>query len=415
MLVLISIALKLAGVAFLVIAGVGVMRLSDPFQRMHAATKAGTLGAGLVILGSVVAQGATDATVTGILTIVFLLLTVPVAGHLLGRASYVSGAQLSLRGDNALDGILERSSRPLDERMGWLPAEGASSVVAAEPGIVARQRRTQVVALPALEAVRFAVIDGHVERVAERASAIAKLSGADLSAHVVIDTHAIETADEPAQMRRLIRERASKAIHAFRSSTGAADAALNYDEGDPEHLLACAQAGEVLLVVPCEGWFHHQVEGGRSLTTWEPDGLLRLPGVHCGPVLFATSRQPSRLPITLVVRDCGEDHLPALVEWALLTGIWTVARLVHVTQQDSDASVMQDIAGRFGCQYECREAASADCAIPDELGDARAVILGSTPRPLRTNWFGTHWRTRIAPGMTGDVLIMEAPAKRLDS
>ena len=94
MLVLISIALKLAGVAFLVIAGVGVMRLSDPFQRMHAATKAGTLGAGLVILGSVVAQGATDATVTGILTIVFLLLTVPVAGHLLGRASYVSGAQL---------------------------------------------------------------------------------------------------------------------------------------------------------------------------------------------------------------------------------------------------------------------------------------------------------------------------------
>ena len=59
---------------------------------MHAATKAGTLGAGLVIIGTVISHGATDATDHGHLTILFLLLTVPVAGHLLGRAAYVSGA-----------------------------------------------------------------------------------------------------------------------------------------------------------------------------------------------------------------------------------------------------------------------------------------------------------------------------------
>lgn len=405
MLVLLSLLLKLAGVAFLCIAGLGVVRLSDPFQRMHAATKAGTLGAGLVILGTIVAQGATDATIIGTLTIVFLLLTVPVAGHLLGRAAYVSGAKLSLRGGNALDGILERSTRPLDKRMGWLPVE-APATQEGVPNIIARQRRPQIVSLPSLEAVHFAVIDGHVEPVATRASAIAKTNGAELSAHVVIDTHAIETAQDPAHMRRLIRERAGKAIHTLRGLNGA-DSALNYDEGDPEHLLACDRMGEVLLVLPCEGWFHHQVDGRRTMTTWEPDGLLRLPGVHRGPVLFAGARLDTG---TLVVRDCGEDHLAALVEWALLTGVWSVARIVHVADAGLDTRPIEEIARRFGCTYENRPAPDEDCAIPHDLVDA-AVVLGRTPRPLRTNWFGAHWRSRIAPGVTGDVLVMELPQR----
>jgi monovalent cation/proton antiporter MnhG/PhaG subunit len=405
MLVILSLLLKLAGVGFLCIAGLGVVRLSDPFQRMHAATKAGTLGAGLVILGTIVAQGATDATIIGTLTIVFLLLTVPVAGHLLGRAAYVSGAKLSLRGGNALDGILERSTRPLDERMGWLPVEAPATQEGA-PNIVARQRRPQIVSLPSLEAVRFAVIDGHVMPVAARALAIASRNRAELSAHVVIDTHAIETAEDPAQMRRLIRERAGKAIHTLRSLEGA-DSALNYDEGDPEHLLACDRMGEVLLVLPCDGWFHHQVDGRRTLTTWEPDGLLRLPGVHRGPVLFAGARLDTG---TLVVRDCGEDHLAALVEWALMAGIWSVIRLVHVADVGLDSRPIEEIARRFGCTYENRPAPDEGCAIPHDLVDA-AVVLGRTPRPLRTNWFGAHWRSRIAPGMTGDVLVMEPPQR----
>lgn len=405
MLVILSLLLKLAGVAFLCIAGLGVVRLSDPFQRMHAATKAGTLGAGLVILGTIVAQGATDATIIGVLTIVFLLLTVPVAGHLLGRAAYVSGAKLSLRGGDALDGVLERSTRPLDERMGWLPVEAPATQKAA-PSIVARQRRPQIVSLPRLEVVRFAVIDGHVEPVAARALAIAARNGAELSAHVVIDTHAIDSADDPAQMRRLIRERAGKAIHTLRGLEGA-DSALNYDEGDPEHVLACDRIGEVLLVLPCEGWFHHQVDGRRNLTTWEPDGLLRLPGVHRGPVLFAGT--PSGAD-TLVVRDCGEDHLAALVEWALLTRLWPVTRIVHVADTGLDGRPVEEIARRFGCTYESRSAPDHDCAVPHDLGNA-VVVLGRTPRPLRTNWFGAHWRARIAPGMTGDVLVMEAPQR----
>jgi multicomponent Na+:H+ antiporter subunit G len=46
------------GVAFITIASIGVARLSDVFQRMHAATKAGGIGTSLVVLGVLVSRGA---------------------------------------------------------------------------------------------------------------------------------------------------------------------------------------------------------------------------------------------------------------------------------------------------------------------------------------------------------------------
>jgi monovalent cation/proton antiporter MnhG/PhaG subunit len=113
---IVAIVLKLLGVGFLFIAALGILRLSDPFQRMHAATKAGTLGAGLVVAGAMVGLGTVTAVIIGTLTVIFLLLTVPIAGHLLGRASYVSGARLNVaKGRDALSGILPRRSGDTDE------------------------------------------------------------------------------------------------------------------------------------------------------------------------------------------------------------------------------------------------------------------------------------------------------------
>lgn len=105
------------GVLFLCIAALGVVRLADPFQRMHAATKAGTLGASLVLLGSMLIDGSRDGIVTGAGTILLLLLTLPVATQLLGRAAYMSGATLrGLHGEDPLSGILSRQEAPLEER-----------------------------------------------------------------------------------------------------------------------------------------------------------------------------------------------------------------------------------------------------------------------------------------------------------
>jgi monovalent cation/proton antiporter MnhG/PhaG subunit len=82
----------LAGSLLCLLAAVGVLRLPDVFMRMHAATKSGVVGCGLILIGVGLADGSIATILKIAVTIVFLLLTTPVAGHLLGRAAYVSGA-----------------------------------------------------------------------------------------------------------------------------------------------------------------------------------------------------------------------------------------------------------------------------------------------------------------------------------
>ena len=99
--------LLVGGVAFIVVAGIGVARLPDVFQRMHAATKAGGIGTSLTLVG-VLTIGGVVRPVTGLLTIAFMLLTLSVASQLLARAAYMSGAPLDVAPDDALAGVLER-------------------------------------------------------------------------------------------------------------------------------------------------------------------------------------------------------------------------------------------------------------------------------------------------------------------
>jgi multicomponent Na+:H+ antiporter subunit G len=105
----------LAGVAFITIAALGVARLPDVFQRMHAATKAGGIGTTLVVIGALLGGGIVRPS-TALLTIAFMLLTLSVASQLLARASYISGTTpLQLEGRDALEGVLDRHDEPGDE------------------------------------------------------------------------------------------------------------------------------------------------------------------------------------------------------------------------------------------------------------------------------------------------------------
>ena len=71
--------MMVAGTFFMFLAGIGVLRMPDLLMRLHATTKAGTLGAGLVMLA--VATHFLDAGVTArtLAIILFILLTAPVA------------------------------------------------------------------------------------------------------------------------------------------------------------------------------------------------------------------------------------------------------------------------------------------------------------------------------------------------
>ena len=108
--VAVAAVLLAAGVAFIAIASIGVARLPDVFQRMHAATKAGGIGTILVVLGVLVAGGVARP-VTGVLTIAFMLMTLSVASQLLARAAYLSGVPIEGldRGD-PLAAVLDRST-----------------------------------------------------------------------------------------------------------------------------------------------------------------------------------------------------------------------------------------------------------------------------------------------------------------
>ena len=69
--------LVFVGAFFCFAAGLGVVRLPDVLIRMHASTKAGTLGSGL-IFAAVAIYFADTATITrAIVAIVFLLITAP--------------------------------------------------------------------------------------------------------------------------------------------------------------------------------------------------------------------------------------------------------------------------------------------------------------------------------------------------
>ena len=85
--------LLVLGSAFALVAALGMVRLPDLYTRMHAASKAGPLGSGVLLLALAV-----DAAEIGVVTrafagIVFLLLTAPVAAHLLARAAYFAGVK----------------------------------------------------------------------------------------------------------------------------------------------------------------------------------------------------------------------------------------------------------------------------------------------------------------------------------
>ncbi len=83
--------LLLAGGGMLLLAAWGVIRLPDALSRQHAATKAGTLAVALACLGAMFAAGEAGWTLRLAVILVFLLVTLPVASHLLARAAVREG------------------------------------------------------------------------------------------------------------------------------------------------------------------------------------------------------------------------------------------------------------------------------------------------------------------------------------
>lgn len=82
--------LVLVGALLGLIGAIGVLRLPDSYTRMHSASKAGALGAALILAG-VAAASEGGFALAALFAAAVLLATAPLAAHAIARAAHRAG------------------------------------------------------------------------------------------------------------------------------------------------------------------------------------------------------------------------------------------------------------------------------------------------------------------------------------
>lgn len=240
-----------AGAALCLVAAVGVLRLPDFFMRMHAATKAGVAGCGLLLIGVAFGMPSLSMWVKVAIAIVFLLLTTPIAGHLLGRAGYVAGVPLWAR--TVEDQLRSELPRGTFDR----PHDNGSN----------KQARGRDIS-----SVLLAIASGDgMDDAIETAIRFARSSGADLTALAIIDTKTLHNVGPvplggnhyAVQLRNTLtaqaRAKVAEIVQSFerRAAQAGVRFRVQMEEGDPAPFLRAQLVDRVALIVPRNAWFDH--------------------------------------------------------------------------------------------------------------------------------------------------------------
>jgi multicomponent Na+:H+ antiporter subunit G len=117
-LIVTSSVLVAAGIAFLAVSALGLLRLPDLYTRGHAVAKSETLGL-LLVFGGLLLRPELDAPsgVRLLAVLVFSLVANPTAVHALVRAAHRAGALPPVLSDQRVaDRQLGDASRPEDDR-----------------------------------------------------------------------------------------------------------------------------------------------------------------------------------------------------------------------------------------------------------------------------------------------------------
>lgn len=91
---IVTAGLLIFGSTFMLISAVGIIRLQDLYLRMSASTKSATLGVASLLLGTAIYFTELSISSRALAALLFLLLTAPVAAHMIGRAAYFNGVPL---------------------------------------------------------------------------------------------------------------------------------------------------------------------------------------------------------------------------------------------------------------------------------------------------------------------------------
>lgn len=78
----------LIGSGFIVVGVIGLLKFNDPMTRLHAPTKVGTIGIGMLLLGSILSALASgDPSMHELLIMAFLFVTAPISAHFIAKVT----------------------------------------------------------------------------------------------------------------------------------------------------------------------------------------------------------------------------------------------------------------------------------------------------------------------------------------
>lgn len=403
----------LLGAGIVAIAAVGLLRLPDPFTRMHAATKAGVLGSGLLMLGVGLSIGSVGAILTGLAGMAFLLATSPIASHALGRAAYISGGPIAPSTlTDALRGVLPRNVFDISPgrvvRPHRDPAPTLGNSTAQEGNIMSAAENRNYATAPLspgrmqLRALTAWLVGGPSQSEASATALdIAEVAGARLTGLSALDADA---ADHPGpvpvggmawarwlgdQRRTRMRERASKSIAEFDELCFArhVKTQVRHEERNFPTLVLAA-AGADILVVPAG------VDrlGEPASPTEEIATELSVAGI--APVLRVRRRPHSVRRILLIVSLT--PRAGRLAHALIRTGLWQSADVEVTTiggmrdQLDFLAREQAALLEQHGYRVQVTAPIDFDADRAEmlaRLSRADAVICPTLSH--RRGWFGS--------------------------
>jgi monovalent cation/proton antiporter MnhG/PhaG subunit len=401
--------LLIAGLVFVVLSALGVLRLPDAYLRMHAATKAGMMGAGLVVLAAAAAIGGPEAWIKAILAVGFLAVTAPIASHLLGRAAYVSGAPLwHGTGRDALADVLDRVSGPPEDAPRSWPeprpaAEDHMTEIPIRPPVPAEPAET---AATALKTLTVALLSRTDSAAATRVAIdLAVRHGAAVTTVTHVDVRRLSNVG-PVPIgglwyaERLRASRIAQARGATERALGAFEAAA-LEAGVPYRARHCEERLDGLLA-ELSMTSDLIVFGDEALPGAELPPAPHLPDVLHAPVLVARAPLP-RIRRCVMTAPCG----PAFSRF-VASGLLRGATLCLLGQPGTAArDRIGDLAahaGRTGIAVEILPVAGE----PDWRKALRLdpdLLVVPIEGSLRTRLRTPGWRERTCPGWDGPVVF----------
>ncbi|WKN31751.1 monovalent cation/H(+) antiporter subunit G [Porifericola rhodea] len=104
----------LSGIAFMMIAAIGIIRFPDFYIRMSVVTKASTIGLGLLLTGVGIYFNTLETIIKTISISLFIVLSSPISAHVIAKAA--SLVRVPFWNKTNLDDYIEAKETPDDPR-----------------------------------------------------------------------------------------------------------------------------------------------------------------------------------------------------------------------------------------------------------------------------------------------------------